>query len=164
MSSGLHRPAQYVHYTGPVQAHNQGQQNVGHGQQQQPTTVSPQDTQHAPPKTHTSTHTHASNLTATVPRAAAAAHNAGTSAASTSNNNTGAQGQGQAPAPQPVVAKGNWTKDLVQLAKTAELKYAFLFTFLVTLRVSSALTLPCAFVVLYNKIFIDEWFGTESTH
>ncbi|KAJ7841761.1 hypothetical protein B0H13DRAFT_2676701 [Mycena leptocephala] len=122
MSSGLHRPAQYVHYTGPVQAHNQGQQNVGHGQQQQPTTVSPQDTQHAPPKTHTSTHTHASNLTATVPRAAAAAHNAGTSAASTSNNNTGAQGQGQAPAPQPVVAKGNWTKDLVQLAKTAELK------------------------------------------
>jgi hypothetical protein len=130
MSSGLHRPAQYVHYTGPVQAHNQGQQNVGHGQQQQPTTVSPQDTQHAPPKTHTSTHTHASNLTATVPRAAAAAHNAGTSAASTSNNNTGAQGQGQAPAPQPVVAKGNWTKDLVQLAKTAELKYAlFLFHF-----------------------------------
>ncbi|KAJ7453092.1 hypothetical protein FB451DRAFT_1342568 [Mycena latifolia] len=59
-----------------------------------PTTVSPQDTQHTP-------------ANAAPKPAAVRPPNA---SASTSNT------------PQPVVAKGNWTKDLVQLAKTAELK------------------------------------------
>jgi hypothetical protein len=30
--------------------------------------------------------------------------------------------------PTPLVATGDWTKDLIHLAKTAELKYVFFFT------------------------------------
>ncbi|KAJ7137966.1 hypothetical protein C8R44DRAFT_766592 [Mycena epipterygia] len=67
-----------------------------------PTTVSPQDTQHtpAPPP----------------PKPAASARQQGNASTSGSGSGSGST------APQPVVAKGNWTKDLVQLAKTAELK------------------------------------------
>ncbi|KAJ7319315.1 hypothetical protein DFH08DRAFT_390497 [Mycena albidolilacea] len=108
MSSGPQ--AQYVHYTGP---HNP------HQQQLHPTTVSPQDTQHAPPRRlqqQPPPQPHAST--------SAAAGN------STINAQGGAQAQGQGQAqaqpppqqPAAIVAKGNWTKDLVQLAKTAELK------------------------------------------
>ncbi|KAJ7087561.1 hypothetical protein B0H15DRAFT_842437 [Mycena belliarum] len=84
--SVLHRPPQpqYVHYTPPGQPHSAP-----------PTTVSPQDTQHAPANA-------APKQAVVRPQNAAA----GTSSTAT----------------QPVVAKGNWTKDLVQLAKTAELK------------------------------------------
>ncbi|KAJ7815239.1 hypothetical protein B0H14DRAFT_2603622 [Mycena olivaceomarginata] len=103
MSSGP--KAQYVHYTGP---HNP------HQQQLHPTTVSPQDTQHAPPRR--------------LQQQQQPQPHASTSAAATINAQAGAQAQGyaqaQSPQQQPaaIVAKGNWTKDLVQLAKTAELK------------------------------------------
>ncbi|KAJ7481016.1 hypothetical protein B0H11DRAFT_1724647 [Mycena galericulata] len=97
------RQAQYVHYTGPP-THT-------HAQQQQ-TTVSPQDTQHAPPKT--------------TPRAQPAASGSGTGNGGGTGGGSGTTATttttAQTPHPQPVVAKGNWTKDLVQLAKTAELK------------------------------------------
>ncbi|KAJ7685775.1 hypothetical protein DFH06DRAFT_50548 [Mycena polygramma] len=105
MSSGLHRPStqvqqpQYVHYTGPQQQLQPPQH--------QPTTVSPQDTQHAPPKP-----------VAIAARTQAQVHNAGSSNIGVVPSN----GAGPSLQPQPVVAKGNWTKDLVQLAKTAELK------------------------------------------
>ncbi|KAJ7268087.1 hypothetical protein B0H12DRAFT_1067866 [Mycena haematopus] len=85
--------AQYVHYTGP--------------HHQQPATVSPLDTQRAPPKAP--------------PQPAhnnAAASSSNTSATPNTGTSTGGAQQ-----PQPtIVAKGNWTKDLVQLALTAELK------------------------------------------
>lgn len=99
MSAARQQP-QYVHYTGPQ---NNAHPPPTHTHAQQPTTVSPQDTQHAPPKTTTTA--------VAAPRVQTAASGSGS-------------GSGAAHAPQPVVAKGNWTKDLVQLAKTAELKYA----------------------------------------
>ncbi|KAJ7643876.1 hypothetical protein FB45DRAFT_896323 [Roridomyces roridus] len=78
--------ARYVHYNPPnAHAHTQ----IHH----QPTTVSPQDTQHVPTLKPTPTVTHRAQPIASTSQA-----------------------------PQPVVAKGDWTKDLVQLAKTAELK------------------------------------------
>ncbi|KAJ7143210.1 hypothetical protein C8R43DRAFT_579609 [Mycena crocata] len=93
--SGLHRQPQpqYVHYTAPQQQ-----------QQAPPTTVSPQDTQHTPAPAPQSA------LPPPKP-AQIQAQRAGNSNASASTSTA-----------QPVVAKGNWTKDLVQLAKTAELK------------------------------------------
>ncbi|KAJ6480796.1 hypothetical protein C8R47DRAFT_1218635 [Mycena vitilis] len=105
MSSGLHRPStqvqqpQYVHYTGPQQQLQPPQH--------QPMTVSPQDTQRAPPKP-----------AVIAPRTQAQVHNGGSSNIVIASSN----GAGPSVQTQPVVAKGNWTKDLVQLAKTAELK------------------------------------------
>ncbi|KAJ7892258.1 hypothetical protein B0H14DRAFT_3688412 [Mycena olivaceomarginata] len=97
MSSGP--KAQYVHYTGP---HNP------HQQQLHPTTVSPQDTQHAPPRR--------------LQQQQQPQPHASTSAAATINAQAGAQAQGyaqaQSPQQQPaaIVAKGNWTKDLLHTA------------------------------------------------
>ncbi|KAJ6501868.1 hypothetical protein C8R45DRAFT_974602 [Mycena sanguinolenta] len=88
---------QYVHYTGP--------------HQQQPATVSPLDTQRAPPK-------------APPPRLQPAHTNTAASSSNTINavSNPGPSTSGAQQPPATIVAKGNWTKDLVQLALTAELK------------------------------------------
>ncbi|KAJ7031255.1 hypothetical protein C8F04DRAFT_960638 [Mycena alexandri] len=138
MSSTL-RAGQYVHYVAPQ---HQVQQPQSHQvpQQLQQTTVSPQDTQHHhvvnSHLVHGNTGTGQQNThpqppqqqqqTLTVPRAGPAVHNSGTTPVVSNNNaNASGSGSGSAPVqiqPQPVVAKGNWTKDLVQLAKTAELK------------------------------------------
>ncbi|KAJ7739551.1 hypothetical protein B0H16DRAFT_1324868 [Mycena metata] len=132
MASTL-RAGQYVHYVAPQ---HQVQQPQSHQvQQQHPTTVSPQDTQHHhvvnSHLVHGNTGTGQQNThpqpqqqqTLTVPRAGPAVHNSGTTPVV--NANASGSGSGNTPVqiqPQPVVAKGNWTKDLVQLAKTAELK------------------------------------------
>ncbi|KAJ7831831.1 hypothetical protein B0H14DRAFT_3713084 [Mycena olivaceomarginata] len=71
-------PAQYVHYTGP---HNP------HQQQLHPTTVSPQDTQHAPPRR--------------LQQQQQPQPHASTSAAATINAQAGAQAQGYAQAQPP---------------------------------------------------------------
>ncbi|KAJ6622139.1 hypothetical protein B0H10DRAFT_2214511 [Mycena sp. CBHHK59/15] len=74
------------------------------------TTVSPADTQHQKAPTPRAP-APASPSTATVTATASPTPNANASASATTSTSTA-----------PVVAKGNWTKDLVQLAKTAELK------------------------------------------
>ncbi|KAJ7154165.1 hypothetical protein C8R46DRAFT_446068 [Mycena filopes] len=129
MASTL-RTGQYIHYVAPHQV-QQPQAHQPH-QQLHPTTVSPQDTQHhhggnshlvqQHPQPQQPQQPQQQQQTLTVPRAGPAVHNSGTPIP-TSNANASGSGNGQAPAQaQPVVAKGNWTKDLVQLAKTAELK------------------------------------------
>ncbi|KAL0946403.1 hypothetical protein HGRIS_012628 [Hohenbuehelia grisea] len=91
-----HQP-QYVHYTGPPSAHTQSAPN-GH------TTIAPQDTTRQVQHQHTQQiqtnpqpHPQPSSSTAPV----------------TSPSGTGST---------PLIATGDWTKDLVHLAKTAELK------------------------------------------
>ncbi|KAJ7202410.1 hypothetical protein GGX14DRAFT_699229 [Mycena pura] len=103
--SGLHTTQpQYVYYTGPVPQQQQQQQ---HAVAPSVTTVSPQDTQHTPAMPMAVAPPPPPLPLPLPPPAASAPPPAPAPAPSV---------------PQPVVAKGNWTKDLVQLAKTAELK------------------------------------------
>ncbi|KAK7019519.1 hypothetical protein R3P38DRAFT_1249223 [Favolaschia claudopus] len=103
-AAGLRRPPpQYVHYTA------------------QPATVSPRDTQHKAtplpaqakrPQQQQKPQPVASTSAATTPHASLPPNaTAGPS-----------QSQSQTQTQPAIVAQGNWTKDLVQLAKTAELK------------------------------------------
>ncbi|KAF8205482.1 hypothetical protein K438DRAFT_1963925 [Mycena galopus ATCC 62051] len=103
--------AQYVHYTPQVQ----------HNHNHQPATVSPLDTQRAP-QTHHPQRT-------IQPQPAVHPHTPPTASTSSggtpnphANANAAASTSGTQQQPQTIVAKGNWTKDLVQLALTAELK------------------------------------------
>ncbi|KAF7308548.1 hypothetical protein HMN09_00703900 [Mycena chlorophos] len=89
-----------------------------------PLTVSPADTQVRPPPSRTRN----SNSVQAQPQASSTgkfqAQPQPHSQASTSQpvGLPASPKKSKAPVPQPIVAKGDWTKDLVQLAKTAELK------------------------------------------
>ncbi|KAJ7772872.1 hypothetical protein DFH07DRAFT_801767 [Mycena maculata] len=118
--------ARYVHYTPPYTPPTHPT-TTSHPtttlqpQPQQPTTVSPQDTQKSTPKPAARQNQAVASGSGSNAASGSGSGNTGGGNAATASGSGGKNGNGGA-AQQPVVAKGNWTKDLVQLAKTAELK------------------------------------------
>ncbi|KAF7332542.1 hypothetical protein MKEN_00136800 [Mycena kentingensis (nom. inval.)] len=132
-------PTQYVHYQPqppppppPPQPQPQPSQ----------LTVSPQDTQRNPvekPKPKPKHPAAAGAAAPTVhPQPSTAVQSPAPPTPSTSAVRAPSKAPTPAPSQQPIVAKGDWTKDLVQLAKTAELKQHALTLQLHTAHILSA--------------------------